>query len=56
MVILIAGQRSLSKALISGLIPAIAEVPIREEEAIGNDRFITAVTLLRQPWAISSGV
>jgi len=43
------------KALISQPIPA-GEFPIREWSIVGNERFITAVTLLAHPRDISSGV
>ena len=36
------------------LIAAISAVPIRDEASPGNERFITAVTLLEHPLAISS--
>lgn len=45
-----------SKALIAGPIPAIRAVQIRDEALTGNDRFITAVTLLEHLRAISSGL
>jgi len=46
--------RYLPKALISRPISAISLVPNWDETRLGNDRFITAVTLLQHPRAISS--
>ena len=47
---------SVSKALISGLIPGNAEFQFGKGAWLGNERFITAVTLLAQSGVISSGV
>jgi len=49
-------SHSVPKALISQPIAALSAVPHRDEAGLGNDRFITAVTLLQHALAISSGL
>jgi hypothetical protein len=46
----------MSKLLILEAVSTISAVPNRDEASLGNDRFITAVTLLRQRRVISSGL